>query len=311
MIISGNIYFRLEIKYMDLKLNERTFKEIEGLMEKYGFETIDYQFDHGEVRILDVGVDTEVADRDAWIIGERISEASMGTLGEVKLRNDSVFVNIKQYPSIATLSCQMAGWAVKIDSNTALGSGPVRIPARKPNSVINKIGYHEDSENGVLVLETDRTPTKIPCREMLDESNVNELVIITFRGNTPIGLMNIMARIVEVGIYRLEKIGYDVNRILSAKGSVPIPELDKDVMFTSNDAIIYSGEVFLEVSEWNSELTEKAISRASKFYGRNFKEIFNDVGGDFYKIDPDIFAPARLKVRDLDNNKEYESGEVR
>ena len=296
---------------MDLKLNKRTFRKIEELMEKYGFETIDYEFDTGKVRILDIGVDVRIKEKDAWKIGEGVAEASMGSLGKVKIKKNKVYVNIKEYPSIATLSCQMAGWAVRIGSNTVLGSGPVRIPARKPCNVIDKIGYYEDSEKGVLLLETDTIPTKIPCRKMLNESNVNELMIIVFRGNTTIGLMNIMARIVEVGIYRLEKLGYDVNRILSARGNVPIPELDEDVMFTSNDAIIYSGEVSLEVSEWNSELTEKAISRASKFYGRNFKEIFNDAEGDFYKIDPDIFAPARLKVRDLENNKEYESGDVR
>ena len=82
-------------------------------------------------------------------------------------------------------------------------------------------------------------------------------------------------------------------------------------MFATNDAIIYSGEVLFKVRGWNPELTPKMVSSSSSQYGKSFEEIFQEAGGDFYKIPPEIFAPAKVKIVDLENGKEYEAGEVR
>jgi len=82
-----------------------------------------------------------------------------------------------------------------------------------------------------------------------------------------------------------------------------MPPLGRDIMYASNDAIIYRGTVSMETENWDPELTEKAVSKASPAYGRSFKDIYNEADGDFYKIDQQIFAPARIKIKDLRDGK--------
>jgi len=291
-------------------LNERAFEIAERIAEELGKEFINYKFNGRSVKILDLGVeDDKILDSDGiYGIGERVAEITMGSLGSVSVRDDEVYVEIGKYPAIATLSCQLAGWGIDIKGRIALGSGPARILARKPRSIIDRISYYEESDVGVLVLETENLPDNAVCGEILRNSGVSELVIVAFSGNSIIGLINIMARIVEVGILRLDRLGYNVNKILYASGNVPIPNQSNEIMFESNDMIIYKGEVFLRVEEWQAGLEKKAISRASRFYGRKFKDIFYEADGDFYKIDPEIFAPARLIVNDLSSGRTFESG---
>jgi len=114
--------------------------------------------------------------------------------------------------------------------------------------------------------------------------------------------------VVEVGIFRLYNLDYDINGIRYAEGRCIIPELDDDIMFKSNDAIIYNGRVKIEVNEWNPELAERAIFSSSKFYGKSFREIFEQCGCDFYNINPDIFAPAVLEVEDISSGEVYRAG---
>jgi methenyltetrahydromethanopterin cyclohydrolase len=91
---------------------------------------------------------------------------------------------------------------------------------------------------------------------------------------------------------------------------VPIPGLSSDLMYESNDSIIYHGSVSLEVESWDPALTGRTVSKASSSYGKKFKQIFQEAGGDFYKIDPGIFAPARMTVTDLTDGKKYAAGEL-
>ena len=233
----------------------------------------------------------------------------MGELGRVYIKDKRITVKIEKNPSVATLGCQLAGWAIDINGKNKLGSGPARILARKPGVVIDAIGYHESPENAAILIETDVLPNEAICRKLLEDTCAKKLIVACFSGNSMVGLINVMARVIEVAIYRLYNLGYDVNRIISASGTAPIPPMSKDIMFTANDALIYGGSVSLVVNEWDPKLTEMAISKASDAYGRSFKEIFLEAG-DFYKVDPGIFATAGLKVTDITNGMEYTAGEI-
>lgn len=290
---------------MDLNLNLKTYEILQGIGVG---ESMEFDIDGRRATVLDLGVNVEVVDES---VARSVAEASMGSLGQVGIEGDKLCVDIPAHPSVATLSCQLAGWSIEIGGKKKLGSGPARIPAKKPGALIDKVGYHESSEKSSLVLETNVLPDKGVCRKILDATGSNELIIAAFRDDSTVGLINVLARIVEVGLFRLHNLGFDVNRISSAGGEVAIPPLTRDIMFTSNDAIIYQGLVFLEVDGWVPDLTAKAVSKSSSVYGKSFKEIFSEAGGDFYKIDPDIFAPARLEVTDLRDGKEYSSEEVK
>jgi methenyltetrahydromethanopterin cyclohydrolase len=79
-------------------------------------------------------------------------------------------------------------------------------------------------------------------------------------------------------------------------------------MCEANDTLIYNSLVELEVKRWDEKLTEKCVSKSSGMYGKKFKEIYEKAGCDFYKIDEGIFAPAKIKIKEVSTAKTYEAG---
>ncbi len=269
-----------------MNLNQECYKILKGL------ESVADVTEYGDSKILDLGIN-----RDPGMdVGIKIAEVTMGSLGEVRIEDNRIHVSIPEKPSIACLGCQLADWAILIGDKNRMGSGPARILARKPPGIIDKIGYREKSDKAAIVIETPVLPDEKTCNYILKSTGAKKLIIAAFRENSKVGFINIMARVVEMALFRLDNLGYNTDQIISAEGTAPLPKLDDRVMFTSNDAIIYGSSVRIEVKDWDPELTEKMVSRASKFYGRSFEEIFNEAGGDFYRIDPSIFAPAELRI---------------
>jgi methenyltetrahydromethanopterin cyclohydrolase len=295
---------------MELELNKKSCQILEELRNIKGVESTEHRIDERRVVVIDLGVAAKIPEQDQSVTGIKVAEASMGGLGRVQINGNILETRIPKHPGIATISCQLAGWAIDISGKKKLGSGPARIPAGKPGKLIDAAGYMEKPKEAALILETDTLPDKESCKRILDQTGTEKLIIAAFKEDGKTGLINVLARIAEVGIYRLHNIGYDIKKIRSAKGSVPIPKNSKDLMHESNDAIIYQGTVTIEVDGWDPALTGKAVSRASNSYGKKFKQIFQEAGGDFYKIDPDIFAPAKITVTDLKDGKSYTAGEL-
>lgn len=296
---------------MDLELNQKTCRLLSKAAEYEGADSIDYEIAGKKVTVIDLGVEAEIENSTATELGILAAEASTGTLGKVRIEKDMLSIEIPELPAVATLSCQLAGWAIGIEGNKKLGSGPARILARKPEKIIDEVGYAESSRVSALMIETDTLPGKETCEKILVETGAKHLYIAAFRGDTQVGLINVLARIVEVGIFRLHNIGYDVKKIASASGSVPLIRLGKDSMYEANDAIIYHGKVSLETRAWDLQFTEKAISRSSPSYGKSFKDIYREAGCDFYKIDGRIFAPAALEITDLVDGRRYAAGRIK
>lgn len=295
---------------MDLKLNSKASALLSKCTDLSDVETHEYDINGRTVEVIDLGVATQLRGETAEKAGVYVAESALGCLGKVGKKRRSITVDIPRHPAIATLGCQLAGWAIDIRGKNKLGSGPARILARKPGKIIDKTGYSESSKEAALVLETDVLPDRETCRTILDETHAQKLTVAAFRDDTYVGLINVLARVVEVGIFRLNNLGYDTTKIASARGTVPMPDLDEDMMHASNDAIIYGGKVSLETNGWDPDLTEKAVSRYSQAYGKTFKDIYTEANCDFYKIDPGIFAPAEIDVTDRLNGKRYAAGKV-
>jgi methenyltetrahydromethanopterin cyclohydrolase len=131
------------------------------------------------------------------------------------------------------------------------------------------------------------------------------------------GATQVAGRIVETGIHKLTKLGLNPNTVLYAWGCAPIPPTHPKfvkAMARTNDAILYGGITYYVVDCENEEeltkIVEKAPSKASKDYGRPFLEIFKAAGYDFYKIDPNIFAPAVVMVNNLKTGNLLKAGEI-
>jgi len=238
--------------------------------------------------------------------GVKVAKATMGGLGKVSYDEKKLYVEIEKDVALSTLGCQLAGWKVKIKDKAAFGSGPARILSRKPKEIFEFLEYKEKSKYAALALESEILPDERSCQDMLEKCNSDYLIVAAFKGDSKVGLFNVIARIVEVGIFRLKFLNFDVRKVTRAKGDVFIPEDAAN----GNDAIIYGGAVEMKVEEWDESLTAKCVSMASKVYGRTYRDISEEVGGDFHKIDPDIFAPAMLKIENKADMKTYSSGMI-
>lgn len=278
-----------------MNLNQHSCDILRTLERQKSVQTTKLALPQGNATILDLGVNARPAKTDGLRMGVIAAQASTGGLADITPSANTLRVSIPRNVALATLGSQMAGWAIPTGNGCAMASGPARILARKPKSIFQRIRYTEESPKTALILETDRLPDKKTLEYIANETKASDITIAAFKGNTHAGLINVLARVVELAVYRLDFLGYDVNSILSAKGTVPIPKTMD--MCEANDAVIYHSRVKLEVTEWDNTLTEKCTSKTAACYGKKFKEIYQQAGCDFYKIDPAIYAPARVEIK--------------
>jgi len=299
---------------MNLEVNEKAYNlldTIETERKVINVEGGENSNVSGEVIVLDIGVTDKTKDAGSNVkSGITTAEAATGCIGKISIKDGKIYVSIPEYPSIATLSCQMAGWRFKINNEIAIGSGPAKMAARVPKETIERIGYFENPKKAALLLETNIMPNEETARKILEKTKAKKVIVAAFRDDSVVGLINVLARVVEMGFYRLDYLKFDTNRAVSGEGFVPIPKLNTEIMYTSNDALIYGADVTINVNGWDENLTDKISSSSSPAYGKPFKDIFTEAGGDFYKIDLGIFAPAKITIIDTKNNKQYVSGHI-
>jgi len=305
-----------------LSVNRLAWKLLEELCEKSDFYNVIVEKISSEATIVDAGIKA----KGGFEAGKIITEICMGGCGKAeityrkygKLELPSIFVHT-DHPVIATLGSQFAGWQIKERDYFAIGSGPARALALKPKEIYEKIGYRDDSDKAVVVLETDKYPPAKLLKRFAKECKVSpeNLAVILTPTASIAGATQVSGRIVETGIHKLSKLGLDPKVILYAWGCAPIPPIHPKftrAMARTNDAILYGGTAYYAV-EYNNEeelkrIVRKAPSKASKAYGKPFIEIFEEANYDFYKIDPNLFAPAFLVVTNVKTGRVFKAGEI-
>jgi methenyltetrahydromethanopterin cyclohydrolase len=281
--------------------------------------------------LIDAGLTAE----SGFLAGEIITEICLGGYGEAKifpvqygdLVLPSVYVQT-DHPTLSTLASQFAGWQIKVEEFSAIASGPARALARKPKYLFEKIGYKEESDVAVLVLETEKKPSEAIIQHIVTKCNVDpkNLFLILFSTTSLTGATQVSGRIVETGLFKLMKLGLDPLLVTHAWGYAPIVPLhpsSNEAMGRTNDAILYCGTANYTVNYEDDrkleELIKMAPSSASKMLQearrlaeRNprFLDIFKEAGFDFYKIDPDIFAPAVVVVNNPRTGKIFSAGRL-
>jgi methenyltetrahydromethanopterin cyclohydrolase len=272
--------------------------------------------------LIDAGIEA----KGGFLAGKIVTEICLGGYGKAKithmhlddLKLPSIFV-YTDHPAIATLGSQFAGWQIKIGEYSAIASGPARALIRKPHEIYEKIGYEDKSEVAVLVLETSKEPPEAVVQHVCERCKVapENLAIVSVSTSSIAGSMQVSGRIVETGMHKLLKLGFDPKLATHAWGHAPIAPVHPkfvQAMGRTNDAILYAGVAYYTVNydddEKLKELLDKAPSTASKSYGQPFFEIFKSAGYDFYKIDPNLFAPAVLIVNNVKTGKVFKVGKI-
>ncbi len=272
--------------------------------------------------IIDLGIKT----KGGFAAGRFLTEVCLGGLGKTSMTTmayeDLMLPSIHvetDFPAIATLGAQFAGWQIKTAEYFAMGSGPARAIALKPKELYQKIEYSEVSDKAVLVLEADRYPTGDAIEYIAKECKTTPANVYTLVAPTSsmAGSVQISGRIVESGIHRLTELGFDPKKILYGCGYAPISPIhpkSAKAMGRTNDAISYGGVTFYSVDSEDEtklrELVQRAPSSSSKDYGRPFYDVFKAANFDFYKIDPGIFAPAAFTINNIRTGMTFTAGKT-
>jgi len=277
----------------------------------------------GGATIVDAGVKA----RGSAEAGLAVSLVCLGGLARVSLTpfrlGEAVLPAVEvstDHPIEACMASQLAGWRISVGDFFANGSGPARALARKPRKLFDALGYSEESDEAVLVLETDKYPTEEVVAYIAKEAKVqpNNLYIVLVSPASIAGSVQVSARIVETGIFKLSSIGFDIKTIRYGYGVCPIAPLHQDPLVMAgktNDMLLYGSSTYYLVDYQDDqklrEFVEKTPSSSSKDYGKSFTELVKTYGWDFlYKVDPTVFAPAVVTVNNIRTGSTFTSGRI-
>ena len=222
------------------------------------------------------------------------------------------------HPAVACMASQYAGWAINPDGYFAMGSGPLRAKARVEHELFGKLGYAEEASRGVLVLEGRTKPTDEVVSWVAGKANVAPAALTIAIAPTAslAGGVQIVARMIETGLHKMDTLGFDVTRVVSAIGTAPLaPTARSDMrgIGRTNDCVLYGSQAHYVVHAADGELkeiAERLPASASKDYGTPFYDIFKRYDNDFYKIDPMLFSPAEIWVESATSGKTFHAGRL-
>lgn len=303
------------------RMNELASDIVEGMVDQADLLRIRTHRLPGGARVIDAGIEV-----DGGIeAGLAIAEICMGGLGNVSTTpaqmSDRSYPGLMvwtDHPAESCMASQYAGWAISVGKFFAMGSGPLRAHARVEHELFEKLGYEERADEGVLVLEgrtlpTDEVAAWVAQKAHLDPSQITFVVAPTA---SLAGGVQISARIVETGLHKMETLGFDVRRVISALGTAPLPPVAKNdlkAIGRTNDCILYGGQAHFTMRAGDAELEElaaKVPASASRDYGTPFYEIFKRYEGDFYKIDPLLFSPAEVWLTSIETGRTFHAGRL-
>lgn len=220
-------------------------------------------------------------------------------------------------PVMACMASQYAGWEVKGEIFSAMGSGPMRAAAgREP--LFDDIGNREQADACVGVLECDRLPPDAVCCNIAEKCGISpeQLTLLVAPTSSIAGTLQVVARSVESVMHKLYELGFDLQRIVKGVGQAPLcPVVDDNLIAIgqTNDAILYGGSVALEVTgddESIRAIGPRVPSSASSDYGKPFAQVLANYNNDFYRVDPLLFSTAKVKFLNIDTGNQFSFGEL-
>jgi methenyltetrahydromethanopterin cyclohydrolase len=305
----------------NLEMNERAWALADGCAARADELRIAVHTLPSGTRVIDAGVNVP----GGVGAGRVLAELCMGGLGRVELTSMTIggeswpAVQVwTDHPADACMASQYAGWAINPEGFFAMGSGPLRAKARVEKELFAKLGYGEDARRGVLVLEGRTLPTDDVARWIAGKAGItpDALTLAVAPTASLAGGMQIVARSVETGLHKMDTLGFDVRKIVSAIGLAPLPPVarsDMRAIGRTNDCVLYGAHARYTVRAEDDELAslaERLPSSSSADYGTPFYDIFKRYDNDFYKIDPLLFSPAEVWLTSVTSGRTFHAGRV-
>jgi methenyltetrahydromethanopterin cyclohydrolase len=273
-------------------------------------------------RVIDAGIGAA----GGFEAGRLLARLCMGDLGHLHYATLTIAgeswpgVQVwTDHPAASCMAAQYAGWAVSIGAYFAMGSGPLRAKARVEKELFAKLAYDEDTAaRGVLVLETRMPPTDGVAVWVAEKAGLSpeQITFAVAPTASTAGGVQIVARVIETGLHKMDTLGFDVTRVASAMGTAPLPPTAKNdlrAIGRTNDCVLYGGQVRYTIDADDdalADLAERLPASASRDYGTPFYEIFKRYDNDFYKIDPMLFSPAEVWLTSATSGRTFHGGRV-
>ena len=305
----------------NLSMNERAWALADTCAERVEeFRLAVHTLGNG-TRVIDAGIGVP----GGFAAGRLLAQICMGGLGHVEYV--PVFLPGESWPGVQVwtdhpaeccMASQYAGWAISPDGYFAMGSGPLRAKARVERELFAKLGYAEDASRGVLVLEGRTLPTEAVAAWVAQKSGLppDALTLVIAPTASLAGGVQIVSRVIETGLHKMDTLGFDVRRVVSAIGTAPLaPTAKNDIraIGRTNDCVLYGGQARYTVDAADDDLSalaERLPASASNDYGTPFYDIFKRYDSDFYKIDPMLFSPAEIWLTSATSGRTFHGGRV-
>ena len=257
--------------------------------------------------------------------GRRIAEICMAGLGHVSLQTSGSArwpwqLSVQSSnPVLACLGSQYAGWSLSHGEGKgvfqALGSGPGRAAAaREP--LFGELAYRDLAESVCLVLEVDKKPPLELTDKIARHCGVaaEQVTLILTPTRSLAGSTQIVARVLEVALHKAHTLGFPLHQWWTARGPrrcrrrqpTFLPRWGAPTMrfFSAGRS-----QLFVDCDDREADrLAVNLPSSASKDYGKPFAWVFKDAEHDFYRIDPNLFAPAAVSVTALKSGRTFHAG---
>jgi methenyltetrahydromethanopterin cyclohydrolase len=256
--------------------------------------------------------------------GLALAQICLADLADVRLIADPDVVGTgariqvyTDHPRAACLRSQYAGWKIARGSYFAMGSGPMRAAAAVER-LIQQEG-REQADQVVGVMESSQLPTDEIVHDVAHACQVSpsRVHLLTARTASQAGTVQIVARSVETALHKLLELEFDLSRLVSGLGTAPLPPVapnDLAGIGRTNDAILYGAEVTLWVCGKDDDTLQEIVSRvpsnSSADYGQPFAEIFARYDHDFYRIDPQLFSPALVRMVNIETGRVFQAGRI-
>ena len=274
--------------------------------------------------LIDMGLNAK-GSNEAGILFTRVTLGDMATvnLGVWKLDEDYSFGSVELFvtePLIACLASQIAGWQLGTGEFATIGSGPARAQAVIPSDYyLNMTPYRDRNDEVVLCIQDIRYPDDRIALEVARACQVavENVYLLIAPSASIVGSIQVSARMVEEVCHKMHAHGFEVSKVVNARGRTPIAPLVLDevkAIGRINDAILYGGETEFWVDANDQEIAaviEKLVSKTSSpYYPELFGVVFERAGRDFYKIDHEFHSIAKIQIHNVRTGKSFIAGEI-
>jgi methenyltetrahydromethanopterin cyclohydrolase len=274
-------------------------------------------------------VDMGIHERGGYLAGKLFVEATIGGMGHVDFGRfvcgaidlPSIDVYIDQ-PQTACLSSQFSGWRIggsrKAGEIIPIGSGPARAIAK--NDIFSQCWDYQDIHHEtVFGAQTTELPGEDLAEDIAKQCGIKaeNVYILAAPTGSLVGSIQVCSRTVEASIWRLQRKGFPIAKVLSGMGTCPIPPPIRDeirAMDRVNTALLYGVTVRYLVDCEDSEVEaviEQAPFSASRRFGEEFIRLYEEGNYDFYVVDKDVHTVACYEITNIASGKTFRGGKLR